>query len=60
MTAKKECKLSKNGLGLYDLRISDGGFTVVEVQNITLPRAVGLIEEHMYTTGRADDARDAD
>lgn len=48
--AGPECKLTKNSLGLYDLRITDEtGAITTDVQNITFLRAVGLIEESMYT-----------
>lgn len=48
-----ESKLVKNGIGLYDLTITDQHGTVIEdIKNITFGLAVGIIEESMYTSGR--------
>ena len=47
-----ESKLVKNGIGLYDLTITDQHGTVIEdIKNITFVRAVGIIEEQMYLSG---------
>ncbi len=49
-----ESKLVKNGIGLYDLTVTDEHGTVVaSVRNATFLTAVGIIEERMYTSGKA-------
>lgn len=48
-----ECKLVKNAIGLYDLRIKDvEGAVIVDVKNVYFSRAVGIIEENMYADNR--------
>ena len=45
-SAGPECKLIKNSIGLYDLRITDAeGAVIVDVKN-------GIIEENMYADNR--------
>lgn len=52
---KRGCVLEKNSLGLYDLKVKDEGGAVIEdVRNITFLRAVSILEEQMYQSGRSD------
>ena len=52
-SAGPECKLVKNAIGLYDLRITDAeGAVIVDVKNVYFSRAVGIIEENMYADNR--------
>lgn len=52
-SAGPECKLLKNSIGLYDLRITDAeGAVIVDVKNVNFSRAVGIIEENMYADNR--------
>ena len=52
-SAGPECKLIKNSIGLYDLRITDAeGAVIVDVKNVYFSRAVGIIEENMYADNR--------
>lgn len=51
--AGPECKLVKNSLGLYDLKITDEhGDVIVDVKNVYFSRAVGIIEENIYSDNR--------
>lgn len=48
-----ECKLVKNRLGLYDLRITDAdGVVLSDVKNVSFSLAVRIIEENMYADNR--------
>lgn len=48
-----ECKLVKNRLGLFALRITDAdGIVISDVKNVSFPLAVGIIEENMYSGNR--------
>lgn len=52
---RRGCVLQKNALGLYDLRVNDeSGAIVMDVKNITFYRAVSILEECMYLSGRSD------
>lgn len=51
---RQVCKMQKNDSGLYDLLITEDGYTVADVRNITFQRAVVEIEDHMHTKGGED------
>lgn len=52
---RRGCVLQKNSLGLYDLQVNDeSGAIVTDVKNITFYRAVSILEENMYLSGRAE------
>lgn len=54
MDCKRQSILRKTNLGLYDLRIiDDSGAVIVDVHNVTFYRAVSMMEENMYSGGRA-------
>jgi hypothetical protein len=42
--------LTTNSRGLFDLLITDSGRVVVDIKNITIPRAVVEIENFFYTS----------
>lgn len=45
--------IEKNALGLYDVKVNnESGTIIADVRNLTFLRAVTVIEDHMYTTGR--------
>lgn len=49
------CVLTKNSLGLYDLMVNDEeGRIVASEKNISFLRAVSVIEDNMYLTGRGE------
>lgn len=49
---RRECKLSKNSSGTYDLTIiGENGQAMLTMRNLTFRRAVTVIENNMYQNG---------
>ena len=49
----RECKLKQNPVGLFDVLVQEeNGAVVADIKGITLPRAVTVIEDYMYTSRR--------
>lgn len=55
------CTLEKTNLGLYNLRVNDeSGRIIVNVSNVSFMRAVSILEENMYLSGRTEREEKAD
>lgn len=55
------CTLEKTNLGLYNLRVNDeSGRIIVNVRNVSFMRAVSILEENMYLSGRTEREEKAD
>lgn len=55
------CALERSNLGLYNLRVNDeSGRIVVDVRNVSFMRAVSILEENMYLSGRTEQGEKAD
>lgn len=57
----RECVLERTNLGLYNLKVNDeSGRIVVNVSNVSFMRAVSILEENMYLSGRTEQEGKAD
>ena len=56
-SVRRECRLSKNSTGTYDLTITGANGNVVSFKNITFKRAVYIIENNFYQNGRDYDSK---
>ena len=55
---RRGCVLQKNSLGLYDVRINDeNGAVIADVKSVTYRRALTIMDEYLYQTGRTDNDR---
>lgn len=55
------CTLEKTNLGLYNLKVNDeSGRIIVNVSNVSFMRAVSILEENMYLSGRTEQEEKAD
>lgn len=55
------CVLERTNLGLYNLRVNDeSGRIIVNVSNVSFMRAVSILEENMYLSGRTEQEEKAD
>lgn len=55
------CVLEKTNLGLYNLKVNDeSGRIIVNVSNVSFMRAVSILEENMYLSGRTEREEKAD
>lgn len=55
------CVLERTNLGLYNLKVNDeSGRIVVNVSNVSFMRAVSILEENMYLSGRTEQEEKAD
>lgn len=55
------CVLEKTNFGLYNLRVNDeSGRIIVNVSNVSFMRAVSILEENMYLSGRTEQEEKAD
>ena len=55
------CVLERTNLGLYNLKVNDeSGRIVVNVSNVSFMRAVSILEENMYLSGRTGQEGKAD
>lgn len=49
------CVLERTNLGLYNLKVNDeSGRIIVNVSNVSFMRAVSILEENMYLSGRTE------
>lgn len=55
------CALERTNLGLYNLKVNDeSGRIIVNVSNVSFMRAVSILEENMYLSGRTEQEEKAD
>lgn len=55
------CVLERTNLGLYNLKVNDeSGRIIVNVSNVSFMRAVSILEENMYLSGRTEQEGKAD
>lgn len=55
------CVLEKTNFGLYNLKVNDeSGRIIVNVSNVSFMRAVSILEENMYLSGRTEQKEKAD
>lgn len=55
------CVLERTDLGLYNLKVNDeSGRIIVNVRNVSFLRAVSILEENMYLSGRTEQEGKAD
>lgn len=55
---RRGCVLERNSLGLYDIRINDeSGAVIADVKSVTYRRALTIMDEYLYQTGRTDNDR---
>lgn len=55
------CVLERTNLGLYNLKVNDeSGRIIVNVSNVSFMRAVSILEENMYLSGRMEQEEKAD
>lgn len=55
------CVLERTDLGLYNLKVNDeSGRIIVNVSNVSFMRAVSILEENMYLSGRTEQEGKAD
>ena len=53
--------LERTNLGLYNLKVNDeSGRIIVNVSNVSFMRAVSILEENMYLSGRTEQEGKAD
>lgn len=55
------CVLERTNLGLYNLKVNDeSGRIIVNVSNVSFMRAVSILEENMYLSGRKEQEEKSD